>query len=93
MLKARLWLKDGSAYPTRGTSDKRLNEIVVMLDRCSRNADNGTWGCVGCREFNRCWRLFCNMVNRSVLRTLRVSDTAHFKAKFAVIGETLEDRN
>jgi len=91
MPKARLWLEEGSAYSTRAVSDKRLNVIVGVLDRCSRDADNGTWGCFDCGEFSECCRLYGNMVHKSIIKLLREDDSRYFNTKFATILGKLKE--
>jgi len=78
-------------YFRSASNDPSLQAIMAELDRCSVSQDNGTWGCVGCAEFSKCWRLCEMMINISVRHLLRDSEVMIFNKRWTNIQGRLNN--
>jgi len=78
-------------YSMSASHDPLLQEIMEKLDRCSIRHDNGTWGCAGCPEGNRCWSLSHAIINKSVIHLLHPEEKARFDRMWAILQKRLDN--
>lgn len=83
-------------YPQSAATDRNLQEIVEILEKCSADTELGECyiRCDDCPERERCVRLWLYMVGKSAgscIRYIKEDDVDLFLLNFTIIQERLNN--